>query len=900
MFSEFDFDTESPVRAERVSAAAVEASQIQADTAPVAEPDAAVEVSEVFAPVPDLVLVHSEGTDVQPVSLFAGPEDVCIAVDVLMREDVEEVVLDFETTALTPWAASKDPGSGTKIGDRTVSQMRKDGVTFDSTPRARVLSLHAPSAGYKAAFDLDMLTPEDKASLADALTGKAWVGHNLGFDYQWMLTLSPHCRPSRIVDTMLLTTACRPGAEMEMQGEVVKHHTGGLKVRRRHIPALQQYLQERAAATGRSDKDDGAMPLKALSLWLLDEPMDKSYQMPVNWMPDQLSPAHHAYCMGDVEAPGIIARRLLNVPDDAPLQALMDAIDKHPGGKAYRVFEASLHTLVRMQRKGIPWSAEAATALDTALEEEAEAAAADLLKAAPALEKPIAVPVKPTKKNPDPDPKMVYPVDDLLNPTKGLSAQVKAAVADAIFRETGKAVPLSDTGGPSLDAKTLAFEFPGSKVVAALNTLQGKAKARSMIAKYAASANTDSRLHPITGINTVTGRTSSQEPALQQVPRDPRFRAIFAARPGYKILATDFSSIELRIAAALGVRAWRELQAILAWASGDRSPASKKASAVYQSVEWLFKNEPDLLPFLQATDPDTGIPERLLDVPQPYGRGASVEEWGQWGRFIAADLARWVYKIRLASGGDEDRLSFRAAYVSGLDPHLLTALAMQAQGGHFDLQGKSPLAYLQGLSSDDSKTLKHKLKDARQGAKAVNFGSLYGQQPLGLHRYGVTGYGLTWSLEDAAAAHQAWFDLYPEIGLWHWLLKYAHKVKADILNPYSASEMRTTQEGGKVYRWYTLSGRKTVSPKITAAANFQDQGTGAEIALDALASLPEDVQDYLVNFVHDEVVLEVPADRITEVQAIVERTMISAADSMLLKFGIPTEVESSIGDCWIH
>jgi DNA polymerase-1 len=639
------------------------------------------------------------------------------------------------------------------------------------------------------------------------------------------------------------------------------------------------------------------MPLKALSLWLLDEPMDKSYQMPVNWMPDQLSPEHHAYCMGDVEAPGIIARRLLNVPDDAPLQALLDAIDKHPGGKAYRVFEASLHTLVHMQRKGIPWSAEAAADLDTALAEEAEAAAADLLKAAPALEKPIAVPVKPTKKNPDPDPKMVYPVDDLLNPTKGLSTQVKAAIADAIFRETGKVVPLSDTGGPSLDAKTLAFEFPGSKVVAALNTLQGKAKARSMIAKYAASATTDSRLHPITGINTVTGRTSSQEPALQQVPRDPRFRAIFAASTGCKIIATDFSSIELRIAAALGVRAWRELQAILAWASGDRSPASKKASAVYQSVEWLFKNEPDLLPFLQATDPNTDIPERFLDVPQPYGRGAAVEEWG---RFIAADLALWVHRIRLASGGDEDRLSFRAAYVSGLDPHLLTAIAMQAQGGHFDLQGKSPLAYLQGLSSDDSKTLKHKLKDARQGAKAVNFGSLYGQQPLGLHRYGVTGYGLTWSLEDAAAAHQAWFDLYPEIGLWHWLLKYAHKVKADILNPYSASEMRTTQEGGKVYRWYTLSGRKTVSPKITSAANFQDQGTGAEIALDALASLPEDVQDYLVNFVHDEVVLEVPADRITEVQAIVERTMISAADKYLLKFGIPTEVESSIGDCWIH
>lgn len=846
-------------------------------------------------PVPMPTTEVQAAPDCERLGGFMGPDDLGVAIETLMIPGMEEVVLDFETTALTPWAVAKDPGTTTKIGNRTVSQMRKDGVTFDTTPRARVLSLYVPAAGYKAAFDLDLMSAEDKTSLADALAGKVWLGHNVGFDYQWMLTLSPECRPARIIDTMLLTTACRPGAEVEMQGEVVKHNLGG-GTSRKHIAELQQYLQERAASSGKDDKEDGAMPLKALSLWLLDEKMDKDYQKPHNWMPDQISPEHHAYCMGDVEAPRIIARRLLGLPDNAPLQSLLNAIDAHQGGKAYRNFEAALHVLVRMQRKGIYWSFEAAADLDAALAEEAEAAADALRQVAPALGEVIEIPQKPTKKSPNPDPKQIIPIDDLLSPTKGLSAHVKDAIATAIFRETGKTVPLSDAGGPTLDAKTLAFEFPNSKVVAALNTLQGKAKARSMIAKYAASAR-DGRLHPITGINTVTGRTSSQEPALQQVPRDPRFRAIFAARPGNQIIATDFSSIELRIAAALGVRAWRELQAIVAWASGDRSPASRKAAGLHGNISWLFKSEPDLLPFLKSTDPATGIPEQLRDVPQPRGRDASVDAWG---RFIAADLARWVYKIRQASGGDEARLSFRAAYVSGLDPHLLTAVAMQAQGGHFDLRGKLPLAYLQGLTAEDQKALKHDLKDARQGAKAVNFGSLYGQQPTGLHRYGVTGYGLTWTVEDAAMAHAAWFDLYPEIGLWHWLLKYAHKVKANILNPYNASEMRTQAEGGKVYQWYTLSGRKTVSPKVTAAANFQDQGTGAEIALKAVTTLPPDVQDMLVNFVHDELVLEVPTHCVPEVQRVVEQTMIAAADSLLMKYGIPTEVESSVGDCWIH
>lgn len=824
---------------------------------------------------------------------FAGPEQVCIAVEVLLRRDTEEVVLDLETTALTPWSAPREITAATRVGDWTVNRLRKKGVQIDVTPRARVLSLYVPTSNYRAAFDLDLLSDEDKANLSDALIDKTWTGHNLGFDLQWMLSINPLCRPARIIDTMLLTTACRPDAEISMQAEIANHHLGGKTIERQHRKELMQYLSERAAASAR-DREAGSMPLKSLSLWLLDEKMDKTYQQPTNWMIDQLTPEHYAYCMGDVEAPGIIARRLLNLPDNAPLSALLAAIDKHPGGRAYRTFEAALIPLAQMQRKGIPWSSEAAATLDAALSKEAEAAADELLKAAPALAKPIEVPVQPTKKNPDPAPKIVYPVDALLNPTTGLSIPVKEAIADAIFQETGKPVPTSDSGNVSLDAKSLAFEFPNSRIVAALGELQGKSKARSMLMKYSAAAD-DGRLHPLTGISTVTGRTSSQEPALQQVPRDPRFRAIFAAPAGHKIIATDFSSIELRIAAALGVRAWRELTALIDWTKGERSPAARKAARLHGNIAWLFSNE-DLLPFLQATDPNTDISDTLKDVPTP-GRGAGVEEYG---RFIAADLAHWVYKIRRASGGKEEHLPFRAAYTHGIDPHLLTAVAMQSAGGAIDLAGKTPLDFLSSLTPDEAKELKQSMKVERQAAKAVNFGSLYGQQPLGLHRYGVVGYGLDWSVEDAEQAHAAWFDLYPEIGLWHWLLKHAHRIKMNILNPYNINETVSAKSGGKVYRWYTLSGRETVSTKLTAAANFQDQGTGAEIALDALVSLPPDVQAMMVNFVHDEFVLEVPDERIEEVQAIVERTMVASADKFLLPYGIPTEVESAIGDCWIH
>lgn len=859
------------------------------------EEDAAEDETEDTFELTRVSAVLPASTASLPASPFAGPEALPATLRAL--QSAQEVILDFETTALTPWSAPAEAGTTKKIGGATVSQLKKRGFTFESAPRARVLSLYLPEADYKVAFDLDLLIPAEKASLAEALTGKVWIGHNLGFDLQWMLTLNPACRPGRIIDTMLLTTACRPSAELEMQSAVVKCTLQGNPEKRKYGTELHQYLQEHAAAA-KGDKEDGTMSLKALSLWLLDAKMDKQYQKPQNWMVDQLSAAHYDYCMGDVETPGRIVRRLLNLSDDAPLSKVLSIINAASGGAAYKTFESALYPLAQMQIKGIPWSSEVADNLSRTLAQEAQSAADDLVRVAPSLAMPLFMDGKPTKKNPNPDRKRIDIIETLLDQTRGISAPIKFAIAEAIKRETGREVPESENGGPTLDAKTLAFNFPDSKVVSALTGVQSKSKARSMISKYAEAAH-EGRLHPMTSIGTVTGRTSSQEPALQQVPRDPRFRAIFAARPGYKILATDFSSIELRIAAALSVRAWRELQSLVAQTkktgllSGMRRGNEK---AQKNPVAWLFRSQPDLLLFLQSKDMTVSIPPSLCDVDKP-GRDAGMDERG---RYIAADLAKWVYKIRQASGGDESRLPFRAAYTHGIDPHLLTAVAMQSRGGHLDLCEKTPLEYMQNLSAEDAKALKGRMKNPRQAAKAVNFGSIYGQQSIGLHRYGVTGYGLRWTVEEASEAHAAWFDLYPEIGLWHWMLKYVHNIKANIMNPYNIMEPQRIEDGGKIYKWSTLSGRPAISSKTTKASSYQDQGTGAEIALNALITLPPDIQDMLVNFVHDEFVLEVPDERIVDVQETVERVMVGAADKLLLPFGIPTEVESSIGDCWIH
>ena len=54
--------------------------------------------------------------------------------------------------------------------------------------------------------------------------------------------------------------------------------------------------------------------------------------------------------------------------------------------------------------------------------------------------------------------------------------------------------------------------------------------------------------------STASGRASCAGPNLQQIPRDPRFRALFVPEPGNVFIVADYSSMELRAAAYISRR----------------------------------------------------------------------------------------------------------------------------------------------------------------------------------------------------------------------------------------------------------------------------------------------------------------------------------------------------------
>ena len=127
-----------------------------------------------------------------------------------------------------------------------------------------------------------------------------------------------------------------------------------------------------------------------------------------------------------------------------------------------------------------------------------------------------------------------------------------AQVANAFFVEEGMPIILKTTkGAPSTSAEVLReLSMMGYSLPKLLIQYKDVATRNKMFLNRWVDDCYQSRIHPSFNLtNVVSGRTSCNNPNLQQVPRTKDIRGLFSGAPGMILFEADYSQLELRIAA---------------------------------------------------------------------------------------------------------------------------------------------------------------------------------------------------------------------------------------------------------------------------------------------------------------------------------------------------------------
>jgi DNA polymerase-1 len=220
-----------------------------------------------------------------------------------------------------------------------------------------------------------------------------------------------------------------------------------------------------------------------------------------------------------------------------------------------------------------------------------------------------------------------------------------------------------------------------------------------------------------------------------------------------------------------------------------------------------------------------------------------------------------------------DASALADALNAGVDPH--TAFGAKLAGVPYDVLKEQ-------IAAGDKEA-----KAWRQRAKAFNFGAPGGMGPVGLQRYAKKAYGVILSMEDAQRFHEEWRQQWPEVAY-----QYLGWIK-DI-----------TSAGGFATISHFKSNRWRGGVSFCKAANSFFQGMAADGMKRALFEvtracyLPGSVLYgcRVVNEIHDELLLEAPADIASD--AAILLTDIMEAGFNYYTPDVPVEAEPVLMDRW--
>lgn len=220
---------------------------------------------------------------------------------------------------------------------------------------------------------------------------------------------------------------------------------------------------------------------------------------------------------------------------------------------------------------------------------------------------------------------------------------------------------------------------------------------------------------------------------------------------------------------------------------------------------------------------------------------------------VSADYSQVELRVAAILSGDKAMIS---AYENGIDLHALTASRVSG----------IPL---------DKVTAKQ-----RQGAKAVNFGLLFGQQPRGLVSYAKTAYGVNMSVPEARAAQSVFYQSYMGLSAWQ-----------ESQRQLAAEAGRVTTRMGLIRDFHAMPGNVR-----SQCINAPIQGSAAEAMLASIIHLPLD----MYATVHDELTVMVKKEDAQQAATELETAMVKGflqvfPDGERLLNGL---VEVKIGDNW--
>lgn len=107
-------------------------------------------------------------------------------------------------------------------------------------------------------------------------------------------------------------------------------------------------------------------------------------------------------------------------------------------------------------------------------------------------------------------------------------------------------IEYTDKGAPSVGVDTLS-NYVGNDCVDTLLEYKRISKLITFIKSWE-ELQVEGKIYPSFNITARTGRTTCKDPNLQQCPQDSYVRNLIEARPGWKIIESDLSQAELRVA----------------------------------------------------------------------------------------------------------------------------------------------------------------------------------------------------------------------------------------------------------------------------------------------------------------------------------------------------------------